>query len=592
MKERFRKITLAQQLSVVACLCLLIPMVLLSYTMISSVQETTVSTRKQEAQFRCSQMVAKAEQMAELCNMSTQVFLNSPNLENHLTALKRGSQMDSLELLYFYREDIASLEKIVLSNPNLYQIRVYSVAEDIYEMIPILYSARRMTRMPWGTEEDFTEGRWYLDYTDQLFDDYPETEHIMSLVTPISTAESGLVGVVEVSARMDEALTELFAGGEEGFAVLLAEDGSILAGNCTLDAEELGDLSFEKEMEIQKLKGTRVLVNQVWLKDFGCRYVQITSLSDLDAMAKQQTVLIFCALVAAFIVLAVMVSWMTRRLLRGFYGAFDGMRAFANGDIDATVTVTGEGEVADFAREAKGLLDKIRQLMHDNLEREMQARNSEIRALQNQINAHFIYNVLEAIKMMAEIDERYDIADAVTSLGKLLRYSMKWESGNVRLARELDYIENYIALMNLRFDYVLRLDMDIPEELLDQRLPKVSLQPIVENAVVHGAAILAADTTISVRGDIQRDMGRYNIRIRDEGKGMDSNVLDHLRRQISGEEPTPSSSGNGIGLHNVQERIIRSFGPDFGLQVSSQPGQGTTVTVTLPFCEKRDGEAM
>ena len=130
---------------------------------------------------------------------------------------------------------------------------------------------------------------------------------------------------------------------------------------------------------------------------------------------------------------------------------FDGIRAFANGDVDATVEVAGAGEVADFAREANGLLNKIRQLMHDNLQREMQARESDIRALQNQISAHFIYNVLEAIKMMAEIDERYDIADAVTSLGKLMRYSMKWESGNVSLERELDYIQNYIALMNLRW---------------------------------------------------------------------------------------------------------------------------------------------
>ena len=71
---------------------------------------------------------------------------------------------------------------------------------------------------------------------------------------------------------------------------------------------------------------------------------------------------------------------------------------------------------------------------------------------------------------------------------------------------------------------------------------------------------------------------------------MDAQVLEHVRRQITGQESTPSSSGNGIGLHNVQERIVRSFGPDFGLQVSSQPGQGTTVTVKLPYYTRKDGE--
>lgn len=591
MRKWFRSAKLSQQLSVIACLCVLVPTLLLAYSMFASLQSTAISTRQQEARFRCSQMADRAAQMAEVCNMSTQVFLNTPDLVAHLSRLKNGQQMDSLSLVEFYREDIASLEKIVLSNPDLYQIRVYALAEGINEMMPILYSAQRIVRMPWSGEAQLS-GRWYLDFDDQLFDDYPVTQHIMSLVTDVTTAEDGRVGVVEVSARMDEVLPELFSGSEDNFSVLLDAQGNVLAGTCPADETLFREMDFSEQEDICRLNGTRVLMNQIWLKDFDCRYVQITSLADLDGLAVSQTALLAAALVVVFVVLALAASWMTRRLLRGFYGAFDGIRAFANGDIDATVAVTGEGEVADFAREANGLLDKIRQLMHDNLEREMQARNSEIRALQNQINAHFIYNVLEAIKMMAEIDERYDIADAVTNLGKLLRYSIKWESGNVRLSRELGYIENYIALMNLRFDYVIRLDMDISDELMDQRLPKVSLQPIVENAVVHGAAILAADTTISVRGEIDRDRGRYAIRITDEGKGMDAQVLEHLRRQISGEAPASASSGNGIGLHNVQERIVRSFGPDFGLQVSSQPGQGTTVTVTLPFYEQKEAETI
>lgn len=589
MIKWFRRAKLSQQLSVICCLCVLIPTLLLSYSMFSSLQTTAVNTRRQEAQFRCDQVISRAEQLAELCNMSTQVFLNTPDLVNHLTRLKQGQQMDALSLLEFYREDIASLEKIALSNPNLYQIRVYSEAESIYEMMPILYSAQRMARMPWAGEASL-EGNWYLDLSEQLFDDYPVTSHIMSLVTDITTEQSVRVGVVEVSVRMDEALPELFSGNPENFSVLLSEDGRVLAGSCPVEEVVLKGISFSDGNQIQRLNGKRVLLHQVWLKDFDCRYVQITSLADLDALATSQAGMLAGALAVVFAMLSLAASWLTKRLLRGFYCAFDGIRSFANGDNDATVAVTGEGEVADFAREARGLLDKIRQLMHDNLEQEMQARNSEIRALQNQINAHFIYNVLEAIKMMAEIDERYDIADSVTNLGKLLRYSMKWESGNVTLERELDYIGNYIALMNLRFDYVIRLDMDIPEELLDQRLPKISLQPIVENAVVHGAAVLAADTTISVRADIDRENSCYTICVTDEGKGMDAQVLEHVRRQITGQESTPSSSGNGIGLHNVQERIVRSFGPDFGLQVSSQPGQGTTVTVKLPYYTRKDGE--
>lgn len=294
-------------------------------------------------------------------------------------------------------------------------------------------------------------------------------------------------------------------------------------------------------------------------------------------------------LLAAFAVMTWAVSLLTRRILRGFYGAFDGLRAFANGDIDARVEAQGQGEAADFSREAGRLLDQLRRLMRDNLEREGQIQRTELRALQNQINAHFIYNVLEAIKMMAEIDEEYEIADAVTTLGKLLRYSMKLEGGGVRLERELDYIKNYVALMNLRFDYVIGLEIDIPLELMGQPIPKVSLQPIVENAVIHGAAALAADSTITLTGACDREEGRFTIRVADQGRGMGPEELERLRRQIAGEEPTRSSSGNGIGLKNVQDRIQMAYGRPYGLRVESQPGGGTAVTVTFPFHEAMEG---
>ena len=591
MKKRSHRLTLAQQLTLITCVCVLIPSLILSYSTISSMQETTIQTRQQQAQSRCNQLVAHAEQMAELCNMSTQVFLNTPNLVEHLTRLKAGQQMDAMELLDFFREDISSLEKIVLSNPNLYQIRVYSMAENINEMMPILYGASRMEQMPWSGDA-LDSGTWYLDYENGLFREDSPVDHIMSFVTKITAAEAGAIGVVEVSAQMDKVLPELFTDNETGFGILISEDGTVLAGVCPVNETNLRRLFLSGQEGVCRMDGKRAIVSRVWLKEYGCWYFQLSSLADLDALVVQQAVLMVVVLVLVFAVLSAAISWLIRRLLRGFYGAFDGLRAFANGDIDATVQVTGQGEVADFAREASGLLEKIRHLMADNLARQMQTREMEIRALQNQINAHFIYNVLETIKMMAEIDERYDIADAVTSLGKLLRYSMKWESGNVRLDRELDYIENYIALMNLRFDYIIRLDVDIPEELKSQQLPKISLQPIVENAVVHGAAVLAADTTIVIRAEIDREAESYSISIRDEGKGMDEQMLAHLRRQISGQEPAVTSSGNGIGLHNVHERIRRSFGPAFGLNVRSRPGEGTTVIVTLPLQKKEDGEMM
>lgn len=577
----FRSGKLSMQMTVISCVCVLVVTLVLWLFMLNSFQNSAISTRRREAQAQCDQVVAQSERIAQMCNMSTQVYLNTPSLTEHLTALKRGTEMQTMDKLRFYREGVGSLEKVALSNPDFYQIRVYSVARDIDEMMPILYSAQRMEKLPW-----YGNTGWYLDFTDTLFDDSGVAEHLMSLITPIVTAEDGQLGTVEVCVRMERIFPGLFERDGQSWAVLLNREGSAAVGSCPLEGALLAQCAQAENGSVQSIGGQRVLVSRAELKATGCTYLLVSGLRDLDKQVAWQAIWLLLGLMAGFALLALLISGVTQKALQGFYSAFDGIRAFAEGDSHAQVPVRGSGEMADFARETNNLLAKIDQLMHDNMEREVQAQNSELRALHNQINAHFIYNVLEAIKMMAEIDEKYEIADALTVLGKLLRYGMKWEIQNVTVEQELQYVENYIALMNLRFDYRVTLDIQMPPEIMCQRLPKISLQPIVENAVVHGAAVLGADTVIAITGS--REGGRCCVRISDEGKGMTDDQLLHLRRQISGEEPSQSHSGNGIGLHNVQERIWRSFGGDFGLEVTSQIGVGTTVTVALPY-EEREG---
>lgn len=488
---------------------------------------------------------------------------------------------DAEGLLEFYREDIASLEKIIISNPDLYQIRVFSAVDGIREMMPILYGAERMARMPWAREEP-ASGSWSFDFDDQLFSEYPVTRHIMSLLTDIADAD-GKVGELEVAVRMDKLMPELFSGDESRWAALLDADGRLVAGKAFMDAAAMREIPLSDEPEQLMAAGRHIVAVRTEIRELGCVYLQVTDISDIYASFFWQACVFFMVFIAAALLMTAAVSRIARHMLRGFYSAFDGIRAFAEGDMEASVKAAGEGEIADFAKEVDALLIQLRQSLKDNIEREAQIQRAEVRALQNQINTHFIYNVLEAIRMMAEIDEKYEIADAVTSLGKLLRYSMKL-GGIVELEMELDYIKNYIDLMNLRFDHVITLVIDVPQELLSQQIPRISLQPVVENAVVHGAAALAADSAIRLRGEISSGRDRYTISITDEGAGMDADGLNRLRRQIAGEEPTRSgSSGNGIGLKNVHDRIRLSFGETYGLRVESQPGAGVTVMADLPY---------
>lgn len=588
MKKRFVQLKLNRQLALVSCLFLLVTMLLLWYTILHGEQDSALKSRLRDAQDACTTAQAQAQRTAELCNMSAQVYLNTPQLTEYLAKLKRGDEISAAEMLSFYRVTIASLEKITLSNPDLYRIRVYAEADGINEMMPILFDRRRTENIPWA-KEDLSSGLWHFDYEDKLLSDYA-TPHIMSLITEIADPVQGVLGTLEVSVHMDEVFPELFSDENKDKVMLISKDGgkngAFLAGNCDIDPEELLRLAELENGAGYRLNGESFLAAKTELKEFDCVYLRLAYTSDVYHTMLEQSLFLLAVMLVIFSVLFFLMSQLTRRILRGFYGAFDGIRDFAEGNIDAVVEVNGQGEIADFARKANALLDEMRRLMRDNLERETRAQRAELKSLQNQINAHFIYNVLEAIKMMAEIDEEYEIADTVTTLGKLLRYSLKLEGGGVRLERELDNIKNYIALMNLRFDYTITLDTDVPIELLGQTVPKLFLQPIVENAVVHGTASLAADSVITVAGVIDAENACYTLKISDKGAGMDETALETLRRRIAGEDTTTQSSGNGIGLKNVNDRIQTLFGEEYGLSVSSILGTGTTVILTLPYHEE------
>jgi two-component system sensor histidine kinase YesM len=221
-----------------------------------------------------------------------------------------------------------------------------------------------------------------------------------------------------------------------------------------------------------------------------------------------------------------------------------------------------------------------------NTRRQLLVKNAEIKSLQNQINAHFMYNVLETIKMMAEIKGEFDISDAITSLGQMFRYSMKWTSGMVELKEEIHYIRNYLNLLNLRFDYEIYLSLNIPEEYMSLRIPKMSLQPLVENSVYHGIENVAKDTSIYIKAFEKN--GIVNIEVSDAGVGMSKEALNELCKRINDSNLTDETQEHGRALYNVSERLKMYFGPEYGLQIFSKEGMYTKVLIQIPLDKEND----
>ena len=217
-------------------------------------------------------------------------------------------------------------------------------------------------------------------------------------------------------------------------------------------------------------------------------------------------------------------------------------------------------------------------------------RQAQYLALQNQINPHFLYNTLEGIRSEAVAGGLNVVADMTEYLAKFFRYTISKVENLVTVTEELENIETYFAIQQFRFGDRLRLEIDDPEPGIQHcQIPKLTMQPLVENAIIHGLERKIGIGVVSVRLTLTEK--RLIVRISDNGVGMEPETLHQLQEELcrTAYDYIDSGRGTGIALLNVNNRIRLLFGEQYGITICSTPGLGTDVTVTLPA--KHEGRA-
>lgn len=212
-------------------------------------------------------------------------------------------------------------------------------------------------------------------------------------------------------------------------------------------------------------------------------------------------------------------------------------------------------------------------------------KQAELTTLQSQINPHFLYNTLESIRGQALIDDNDEIAEMVEALASFFRYSISRSGNLVTLRDELTNIANYMMIQCYRFNNRFSLSIDIEEDeeaILDQLIPKLSIQPIVENAIFHGLEEKMDGGTISI--DAFFTETNFILTVSDNGIGMSLEALQELNKKIQTHPITSSNDSRktGIGLPNINKRIALLFGLEYGLHVYSSSGYGTDVELVIP----------
>ncbi len=206
-----------------------------------------------------------------------------------------------------------------------------------------------------------------------------------------------------------------------------------------------------------------------------------------------------------------------------------------------------------------------------------QLRKAEFELLQAQINPHFLYNTLDAIVWSAEAGNQKQVVKMVGSLSEFFRSSLNKGKELVRVREELSHARSYLEIQQIRYQDILSYEIDVPEELFEYEIPKITVQPIVENALYHGIKNRRGGGKITITG--QESESDYRLIVTDDGMGMDGERLKEITRGLSDKAPEDAKI---YGLYNVNERIRLFYGEEYGISIESEYDRGTTVTIRLP----------
>lgn len=288
---------------------------------------------------------------------------------------------------------------------------------------------------------------------------------------------------------------------------------------------------------------------------------------------------LFLVFVVAFFLflLAVINAYISSKITAPIQELEKSVNALEEGELDTQVYTGGSYEIRHLGRSIGGMARRIQALMNDIVAEHESKRKSEFDTLQSQINPHFLYNTLDIIVWMIENEQKQEAVKVVTALARFFRISLSKGRSIIPVRDELEHVRNYLTIQQKRFKNKFIYQIEAQEEVLSLASLKLMLQPLVENAIYHGMEFMDGDGEITVKAERNED--RLCFTIADNGLGMTKEQVEGL---LTGETRSASKKGSGIGVKNVNERIRLYFGEDYGLEIFSEPDEGTAIQICLP----------
>lgn len=324
------------------------------------------------------------------------------------------------------------------------------------------------------------------------------------------------------------------------------------------------------------LNDTKYLISYATSELTGWKIVNMVSENELFKPINETwnfVVILSSLLIIIALVLAILLS---NRIISPLRKLNLLMELVKKGDFEVKIKSSSRNEVGQLTKTFNSMARRIKRLINEVYVDKIKQKDLELKMLQNQINPHFLYNALESIHMVAEINNDNEASEMSRSLGRILRYGISRKDGIVTVKQEIDHLNDYILLQKARFSRLYEIAVNVNEDIYENRIIKLILQPLVENAVYHGLDSVSKGGRVEVTGYSKDDCIIFEVT--DNGAGMDEKQVEIINNYINDLDSTM----NSIGLKNIQKRIQLYYGNEYGIEVKSTLAVGTCVIVTLP----------
>jgi two-component system sensor histidine kinase YesM len=566
------------QTKLVLYLCLAIVTVLgvasyVSYLIQQQLFESEFS--KQHSKLNEQTMERLSLRIQEIYRISNSVVFN-PNVEAVIRQYLLSEQTDELDHFYGNRDLDSILKSTRYDAPYIRELYVMDLkGRHLFswnEEMPYILEGQTLKLVQEQLERTDGELVWMQN---------PSNPRQIVIARWMKSAELDTYGMMVMMLEESffaQQMSELI-GDDQGVAYLYDSRGLLLYVNGT------GQNELETDMrrlgsEVRTIKGIPYLIT---VSPSTVKFTLISKISLAQIKAKSGSIFRKTALYSALIMVilcGLAVAWTGRRLLQPLNVLIKGMKQVREGDFDTRIELRSEDELAYIGQSFNAMTANVQTLIREVYETQLNQKEAELKALQAQINPHFLYNTLNTVYWQLYVHGNKDTARLVASLSGMLKYVLEPIEKPTTLGEEMQQISNYLTIQSARLEDGLETVVDIEERAESCIVFRLLLQPIVENAFNHAFKQQAHGKVLMIKSWV--DKRQCTIEVLDNGSGMDEQTLlsIHSSSRVSGYK---RAEGESIGLRNVIRRLQLIYGDKASLQIISKPGRGTTVKIIVPY---------